>query len=106
MFLNDAAARRETTRVETKEVIDDIWGELLDSLRQPSLGPSYVLNAANPTVGRLADSRDEALQALGVEALYAHALVSGQHRLRPFDSALVARSLPDLIAAALERNGS
>ena len=41
-----------------------------------------------------------------LEALYAHALLSGRHPLTPFDSALVARALPALIDRAIEAGPS
>lgn len=103
VLLSDADGRREATRIEVMEAADDTWSALLGNLAQPDSGPRFVLNAANPIIDRLAGLSDERLQTLGIEALYAQALVNGQHRMRPFDTALVARALPALIDAALNR---
>jgi molecular chaperone HtpG len=53
-------------------------------------------------VRRLAEHPDATLQRHVIEALYAHALIAGQHPLRPVDSALVSRALPNLIDRALD----
>jgi molecular chaperone HtpG len=103
VLLADRDARLESTRAETQAATEGAWAELLDSVARPDLRPRFVLNAANPSVRRLAQCGDPRLQTLAVEALYAHALVMGHHPLRPFDTALVSRALPTLIDTALDR---
>ncbi|WP_392545255.1 HSP90 family protein [Oryzobacter telluris] len=78
------------------------WAEALETIATPSAEPRFVLNVENPAVRRLAAGADAALQQVAVEALYAHALLSGRHPLTPFDSALVARALPALIDRAID----
>lgn len=105
VLLVDRASRQERDRAQVREDLADLdgpWAALLDVAARPAARATFVLNAANLGVCRLAASRDRHLQRLVVEALYAHALVAGHHPLRAFDSALVARALPALIDRALD----
>ncbi|MBM6403610.1 HSP90 family protein [Phycicoccus sp. CSK15P-2] len=92
------SATRERDRHTVADAADGPWAVALEALTSPHpSGPSFVLNAGNDSVRRLAESRDAELQRLAVEALYAQALLAGRHPQTPFDSALVARALPALI---------
>jgi molecular chaperone HtpG len=59
--------------------------------------PQLVLNLRNPVVRRIADLGDPSLAGLGVQALYGQALLQGHHPMRPDDTALLNRSLLDLL---------
>lgn len=102
VLLIDRDGRREWDRAEVREDLDGPWAALLDATARPQSKASFVVNAANLTVRRLAEHPDATLQRHVIEALYAHALIAGQHPLRPVDSALVSRALPNLIDRALD----
>lgn len=108
VLLADRGTRRELDRatlLDTNELTAG-WDVALASLAPTApAGPRFVLNAANPSVQLLASRGDDEVVPLAVEALYANALVAGQHPLRPFDAALIARALPALIERAIS-NGS
>jgi molecular chaperone HtpG len=95
-------AHRERDRRDVADTSDDAWAAALASISQPDAVPRFVLNAEHPAVRRLAHTTDADLQRVALEALYAHALLAGRHRLTPFDSALVARALPALIDRAVD----
>jgi molecular chaperone HtpG len=101
VFLTDRSSLEELDRAEIRQRTTGPWGTALDSIARPDDRPAFVLNAANPSVRRLADA-DPHLQRVSVEALYAHALVAAQQPLRAFDNALVARALPALIDRAID----
>lgn len=103
VLLTDRSARRERDRAGVMDAVDGAWADLLGSIAAPDHRPRFVLNAANPTVRSLAGLLEPEVQRLAVEALYAHALVTGHHPMRPFDTAVVARALPALIDRAITR---
>ena len=97
LLVGDAAARERDRRAVAASA-DATWAAALEALAEPEAPrPSFVLNAANESVRRLAGSGDPALQRMALEALYAQALLSGRHPQTPFDAALVARALPTLV---------
>lgn len=105
LLVGDGVAR-DRDRRSVAELVDGPWAQALESLAAGSggpggpaapRGPSFVLNAENEAVRRLATTPDADLQRLAVEALYAQALLAGRHPRTPFDVALVARALPALI---------
>lgn len=102
VLLHDRESRRELDRQLVAEQTDDVWSAALAAFAQPDLRPQFVLNAANPALRRLAATTDDELQRVAIEALYAQALVTGRHPLRPFDNALVSRALPALIDRAID----
>ncbi len=99
-------AHLERDRRDVAASLDGPWADALETLAAPSAEPRFVLNVQNPSVRRLVEGADAGLQQVAVEALYAHALLSGRHPLTPFDSALVARALPALIDRAIEAGPS
>ena len=99
-------AHLERDRRDVAASLDGPWADALETLAAPSAEPRFVLNVDNPSVRRLVEGADAGLQQVAVEALYAHALLSGRHPLTPFDSALVARALPALIDRAIEAGPS
>lgn len=78
------------------------WLAALESLDMPEPAAELVFNAANPTLARLADTGSDEVRRLAVEALYAQALLTGRHPLRPFDRALIARSVPALLDRVID----
>ncbi len=105
VLLVDHAGRQERDRSGVLDSLTDLdgpWAQLLETSARPQARASFVLNATNLGVCRLAQTPDRGLQRVVVEALYAHALVAGHHPMRAFDSALVARALPALIDRALD----
>ncbi|PKW28214.1 HSP90 family protein [Phycicoccus duodecadis] len=107
LLVGDAAERDRDRRsvADLAGLADGPWGAALASLADPTAaGPAFVLNAANPSVRRLAGA-DPTLQRLALEALYAHALLAGGHPRTPFDSALLARALPALIDHVITGGG-
>lgn len=101
VLLGSRDARRQQDRAAVLESTSGPWAAALRTRDRPDERPAFVLNAANASVQLLADVPDVSVQRAGVEALYAQALFAGQHPLRPFDSALVARALPTLIDLAI-----
>lgn len=107
VLLSGRDAEREADRAAVAETAEGAWRTALEALTDEgaaaggSNGPVLVLNAANATVQRLADSGDAALQRLAVEAVYAQLLVSGRHLVRPADQVIVSRALGALIERAL-----
>ncbi len=101
VLLGSRDASRQQDRAAVLESTSGPWAAALQSRDRPDDRPSFVLNAANASVRRLAEVDDVDVQRAGIEALYAQALFAGRHPLRPFDSALVARALPTLIDLAI-----
>lgn len=108
VLLSGPDAEREADRAAVAEGAEGAWRTVLDALADPDPGPGgadgpvLVLNAANPTVQRLADSDDPSVQRLSVEAVYAHLLLAGRHVVRPVDQVIVSRALGVLIDRVLE----
>ncbi len=103
VLLVDRVGRQDRDRAEVAQGLDGPWAQLLGDGPGPAApAATFVLNAANQGVRRIADLRDRDLQRVVVEALYAQALVSGHHPMRAFESALVARALPALIDRAID----
>lgn len=91
-------------RADAQDSTAGVWAALVGSLAQVEPpAPRFVINTANPEMRRLAASGDRDLQQVAVEALYAHALVTGRHRQTPYDAAVVSRALPALITRTLDR---
>jgi molecular chaperone HtpG len=80
-----------------------VWAEVMSSLdRELPSGPRFVVNTASPQMRRLASCGDAELTTLAVQALYAHALASGRHRLTPYDATVLHRALPALLKRILD----
>lgn len=101
VLLTDRASVRELDREDVAEAAEGAWAAALEVIATPDVQPAFVLNAANPVVQRLARSEDTQVQTLALRALYAQVLLSGQHRLRAAEAALVGTALPALIDRAL-----
>ncbi|GAB78536.1 HSP90 family protein [Austwickia chelonae] len=101
LLLSDRGARSSSCRDGAGRSDDGAWTELLGSLRADTDRPQFVLNSRNQSIRSLRGCEDPGLQSSIIEALYAYALVSGHHPLRPYESALVSRALPHLVSLAM-----
>lgn len=125
-LVNRAAIAAQEMR-EARATAEGIWSDVLASLdpgpaapgstaplapgstasgQLAPLRPQLVLNLRNPVVGRIAGLANPGLAALGVQALYVQALLQGHHPMRPDDTALLNRSLLDLLDWATRPGGA
>ncbi|MBO1750634.1 HSP90 family protein [Actinotalea sp. BY-33] len=106
LLVDDGAAReRREVRAVAAEV-DDVWGALLGAFDDGgSERPRLLLNDANPTVRRVLALSDVHVRRVAAESLYGRALLSGSHRLRPVDTALLERSFNALLDRAVGTAG-
>ena len=108
VLLSGSDADHEADRRAVADGAEGAWMAALEAIGDLTAasgvehGPTLVLNAANPTVRKLADSGDGLVQRLGVEAVYAHLLLSGRHLVRPADQVIVSRAIGELIERALD----
>jgi molecular chaperone HtpG len=105
LYLDSRAARAERTRAEIAADADDLWAEILGSLKSSAPRAQLVLNNHNPVVRRLAAITDQPLLTAAVESLYGQALLMTHRPLRPADSALLNRAFGELLARATARAG-
>ena len=99
LYLLDRQAAYQAELRNTREVADELWGDVLAAFQTPddSAKPQLVLNHKNPLVRRIAALPDRALAGIAVEALYGQALLLGHHPLRAVDTALLNRSFLGLL---------
>lgn len=100
LFLDSRAARAERTRAEIAADADELWSEILGSLKSGAARAQLALNHHNPVVRRLARITDQPLLTAAVESLYGQALLMTHRPLRPADSALLNRAFGELLARA------
>jgi molecular chaperone HtpG len=105
LYLDSRAARAERTRSEIAAEADDLWAEILGSLKSSGPRAQLVLNNHNPVVRRLAAIIDQPLLTAAVESLYGQALLMTHRPLRPTDAALLNRAFGELLARATARAG-
>ncbi|MFF2550180.1 HSP90 family protein [Nocardia sp. NPDC058058] len=99
LYLLDRDAAHRAELRATREVVDELWADVLgafDTGPGPDR-PQLLLNYRNPLVRRVCGLADPGLVTTAVEALYSHALLLGQHPLRPIDSALLTKSFVGLL---------
>lgn len=99
LYLVDRDSRHRAELRATREVADDLWSDVLGAFDTGAGDdrPQLVLNHRNPLVRRISRITDARLATMAVEALYSHALLQGQHPLRPVDTALLNRSFVGLL---------
>lgn len=98
LYLLDRSAAFAKEHHATVELADSLWAGILGDLAAPvDARPQLVLNHRSPLVRRLVTLSDPEVRRLAVEGLYGHALMLGQHPVRPVDSALVNRSFLGLL---------
>lgn len=100
LFLDSRAARAERTRAEIAADADELWSEILGSLKSGAARAQLALNHHNPVVRRLARITDQPLLTAAVESLYGQALLMTHRPLRPADSALLNRAFGELLSRA------
>ncbi|MGI5228717.1 HSP90 family protein [Actinoallomurus sp. CA-142502] len=105
--LSRAAAQAEEMR-SARSAANELWAGVLGAVDATGAGerPQLILNLRNPVVRRVAEAADPSLAALGVQALYGQALLSGHHPLRPQDSALLNHSFLGLLEWAMAAGGT
>jgi molecular chaperone HtpG len=106
LFLDSRAARAERTRAEIAASADDLWVEILGSLKSTAPRAELVLNYHSPVLRRLAGVSDEALLGVAVESLYGQALLMTHRPLRPTDAALLNRAFGELLDRATREGNS
>ncbi|HET7724603.1 MAG TPA: HSP90 family protein [Propionibacteriaceae bacterium] len=102
LYLDSETAQERRERRAVQEKADDTWAAILGAFDDgTSDRPRLLLNDENQTVRRLLEVRDPGLAAMGVESLYARALLMGHHRLRAADLAALDRSFLGLLDRAM-----
>jgi molecular chaperone HtpG len=102
LYLDDRATRHERSREVEQEQADDLWADILGSLRGGAPRARLVLNHLNPLVRTISALPSSELVGTAVEALYGQALLMAQRPLRPADSALLNRAFLGLLQWATQ----
>jgi molecular chaperone HtpG len=102
LHLDSRAARSERTRAEIAADADDLWAEILGSLKSTAPRAQLVLNHHSPVIRRLARIDDQPLLTAAVESLYGQALLMTHRPLRPADAALLNRAFGELLERATQ----
>jgi molecular chaperone HtpG len=97
LHLDDRDSRHEQARAEAEEDADDLWSDILGSLRGGAPRARLVLNHLNPLVRRISSLTDPELVGTAAESLYGQALLMARRPLRPADSALLNRAFIGLL---------
>lgn len=104
---NEARQLRSLQRAE--ESVDELFSGILGAIQEnvPDARPMFCLNADNRIVARLASlaATDAELAGHTIDLLYLQALMAGQHPFRATESALLNRSLVELIDRATTEAG-
>jgi len=100
LYLDSRAAHTERTRTEIAAEADDLWAEILDSLKSMAPRAQLVLNHHSPVMRRLARVTDKTLLTSAIESLYGQALLMTHRPLRPADAALLNRAFGELLDRA------
>ena len=100
LYLDSRAAHTERTRTEIAAEADDLWAEILDSLKSMAPRAQLVLNHHSPVMRRLARIADKTLLTSAIESLYGQALLMTHRPLRPADAALLNRAFGELLDRA------
>ncbi|MDP4502625.1 HSP90 family protein [Nonomuraea turcica] len=108
LYLTSRAAVQAAEMRTARSSAGELWSGVLGAVDTTDAAhrPQLILNLRNPVVRRVAEVRDPALAALGVQALYGQALLSGHHPLRPEDGAMLNRSFLDLLDWAIGAAGA
>jgi molecular chaperone HtpG len=91
----------------TKEVSNELWSGLMDSLAGPGAGASglseLTFNYRNPLVQRVVAIEDPRRLRLAAEMLYVQALLMGHHPLKGRELALLNKGLIGLLELGAEK---
>lgn len=102
LYLDSRQARNERVRSQAQAQADDLWSEILSTLRSTAPRAQLVLNHHSPLVCRVAGLGSRELAGTAVEALYGQALLMTNRPLRPRDSAMLNRAFGDLLVWAAQ----
>jgi molecular chaperone HtpG len=97
LFLDSHGAHRERTRAQAQSEADELWSEILSSLRSTAPRAQLVLNQLSPLLRRVASLPHAELTDTAVDALYGQALLMTHRPLRPADTALLNRAFGSLL---------
>lgn len=106
LYLVDHETEYVAERRRTRAGADGLWAEVLGALdtdAEHDVRPQLVFNHRSPLVRRLTTLGDASVIRMTVEGLYGQALLQGNHPVRPADSALINRSLLELLEQAIAR---
>jgi molecular chaperone HtpG len=102
LHLDSRAARTERARAEVAADADELWAEILGTLKSAAPRARLVLNYHSPIVRRLAQIQERELLTAAVESLYGQALLMTHRPLRPSDAALLNRAFAELLSRATQ----
>jgi len=102
LHLDSRAARTERARAEVAADADELWAEILGTLKSAAPRAQLVLNYHSPIVRRLAQIQERDLLTAAVESLYGQALLMTHRPLRPSDAALLNRAFAELLSRATQ----
>jgi molecular chaperone HtpG len=100
LYLDSGDARRERARAQAEAEADDLWSDILSTLRSTAPRAQLVLNYHNPVIRHVASLANEELAGTAVEAIYGQALLMTHRPLRPVDTALLNRAFGALLSWA------
>jgi molecular chaperone HtpG len=103
LYLDSREGQRERVRAEAEADADELWSEILSTLRSTAPRAQLVLNQLSPLLRRIASLPHPDLVGTAVEALYGQALLMTHRPLRPSDTALLNRAFRDLLDWAAHR---
>ena len=102
LHLDSRPARTERARAEVAADADELWAEILGTLRSTAPRAQLVLNYHSPIIRRLAQIHERGLLTAAVESLYGQALLMTHRPLRPSDTALLNRAFAELLSRATQ----
>lgn len=105
LYLDSLDAQHERERARAESEADELWAQILATLRSTAPRAQLVLNHLNPLVRRVAALPNEELTGTAIEALYGQALLMTHRPLRPTDSALLNRAFGQLLHWAAGQPG-
>ena len=89
---------------QSKELSDDLWGSILDSVSSPqqdNARAQLCLNFENPVIVKLASLQDQNLLAESLKMLYVQSLLLGHYPLQAQETNILSEGLINLIDAAM-----
>jgi molecular chaperone HtpG len=100
LYLDSQGAHRERTRAQAEAEADELWSEILSTLRSTAPRAQLVLNQLSPLLRRVATLPHAELTDTAIDALYGQALLMTHRPLRPADTALLNRAFGGLLTWA------
>ena len=100
LYLDSHGAHRERIRAEAEAQADELWTQILSTLRSSAPRAQLVLNQLSPLLRRVATLPHAELTDTAIDALYGQALLMTHRPLRPADTALLNRAFGGLLTWA------